>query len=155
MKLVIGLGNPGKEYQNTRHNVGYLLTSALKVKKIPGLVAKKTNTFMNSSGLVVKKMLEKYKTDPKDLYVAHDDLDIALGEYKIQRGRGPKDHKGLKSIYKELGTRDFWHIRIGVENRNSEKKIVGEEYVLQDFKNEEQEKLEKVIHRVCKKLAQS
>ena len=86
MKLIIGLGNPKKEHKNNRHNVGHLVADALLKRNLPkNLVVKKTNVFMNESGSEVKKLLGGLS--PNNLYIIHDDLDIALGGYKIQKGR--------------------------------------------------------------------
>lgn len=150
MKLVIGLGNPGLVYLNNRHNVGYLVVDRLK-----NLTAKKTNVFMNESGSAVKGLLSKYKTPLSELFIVHDDLDIPLGQYKIQFGRGPKDHNGIKDIESKLGTPDFWRVRVGVDNRVSEDRVLGVEYVLQDFTTEEREIINKVITEICKKLETS
>src|SRR3990167_4800888 len=99
MKLVVGLGNPGREYSNTRHNAGHLFIEEIQKSRLQGdFIIKKTDTFMNESGKFVKKLIDKYKIDLPDLYVVHDDLDILLGNYKIQLGRGPKDHNGIASI---------------------------------------------------------
>lgn len=145
MKLIIGLGNPGNKYKNNRHNVGHMVADKLK--------STKTDTFMNESGVFVKKMLKARGISPDNLYIIHDDLDIKLGEYKIQFGKGPKVHHGIESIDEALGTRDYWRIRVGIENRDPEDKISGETYVLQDFTNEEKIILDKVISDICKKLA--
>ncbi len=146
MKLIIGLGNPGEKYRNNRHNVGHLVADVL--------LAKKTNTFMNDSGSFVKKMLISRGLTPNDLFIIHDDLDIRLGEFKIQKDKGPKLHYGIQSIEKELGTTDFWRVRVGVDNRPpSRKAMEGKDYVLQDFSQEEQEVLQNVISQICKKLA--
>lgn len=151
MKLVVGLGNPGPKYLNNRHNVGYLVTE--KLKKV---LAKKTGVFMNESGRAVEALLSKYSGfSTQDLYIVHDDLDIKLGDYKIQFGRGPKDHKGVKDIEEKLGTTDFWRVRIGVDNRDTDNRIAGEEYVLQDFTNKERKIIDEVIEEVCKKLETS
>ncbi|MEK7498092.1 MAG: aminoacyl-tRNA hydrolase [Patescibacteria group bacterium] len=151
MKLVIGLGNPGPKYLNNRHNVGCLV-----VDKIKKLTAKKTNVFMNESGKSVKSLLSKYSnTSLQDLYIVHDDLDIKLGEYKIQFGRGPKDHNGIKDIEAKLGTSDFWRVRVGVDNREPNNRIPGEDYVLEDFTEEERKIVDSVIDEICKKLEMS
>jgi PTH1 family peptidyl-tRNA hydrolase len=150
MKLIIGLGNPGEKYKNNRHNVGQMV-----VEKLKNLTAFKTNCFMNESGKFVKKLVKQYKLEPSSLWVIHDDLDIPLGSYKIQFGKGPKEHKGLDSIDTELGTDEYWHVRVGVDNRDLENRIPGEKYVLEDFTIEEKEILEKTIKEVCKKLATS
>lgn len=159
MKIFIGLGNPGKKYQNHRHNVGkmfidYLvnqLTSLLvgelkeknqviaKTYQSNDLILAKTETFMNISGQAVKKILKKFNIPRFTFYIIHDDLDIPLGKFKIRFGQGPKLHKGIKSIEEALKTKDFWRIRIGVDARKKENWIDGETYVLQDFLKEEKQ----------------
>lgn len=154
MKLIIGLGNPDRKYSKTRHNTGLMLVDVLVKRKLPSdLIAKKSDVFMNESGNFVFEAVEKYSLPTNDLYIIHDDLDIPLGEYKIQQGKGPKDHNGLKDIYQKLGTKDFWHVRVGVDNRNPENRIDGMTYVLQDFTKKEKETLNGVIKEICKKLA--
>jgi len=153
MKLVIGLGNPGSKHQNNRHNVGHMVVDALATLK--GLTLLKSDKFMNDSGFFVAEKLKAYSLQPTALYIIHDDLDIKLGEYKIQLGKGPKEHKGLVSIYEALGTREFWHVRVGIDNRQQalSTRIKGEQYVLEDFTDEEKTLLGKVIKQICKKLA--
>jgi PTH1 family peptidyl-tRNA hydrolase len=154
MRMIIGLGNPGADYENTRHNVGHMvIDELLKEKLTSGNIVKKTTTFMNDSGNDVEMAVNKHKISLQDLYVVHDDLDIKLGEYKIQYGRGPKDHNGLKSVDEKLGTDEYWHVRIGVDNRPMDGRPMGEEYVLQNFSEEEKEFIKRVITEVCKKLA--
>ncbi len=155
MKLIIGLGNPGRDYENTRHNVGHMVISELQNLDIPkGIVVKKSDRFMNESGEFVEEMVSKYKLSTPDLYIVHDDLDIKLGEFKIQFGRGPKDHNGLASVDEQLGTDEYWHVRVGVDNRPLDNRPLGEEYVLQEFSDLEKEKLGKVIKEVCHKIIQ-
>lgn len=108
------------------------------------IILAKPQTFMNESGKAVRKILTNNQFSiinkfsiSNDLYVVHDDLDIRLGEFKIQKGRGPKLHNGIESIENHLHTKDFWRVRIGVDNRNPENRIPGEAYVLQDFTGEE------------------
>ena len=109
---------------------------------------------MNDSGLFVKKLKEKYpKMQLSDLYIIHDDLDIPLGAFKIQFGKGPKVHNGLNDIYEKAGTSDFWHVRVGVDNRNPENRTEGKEYVLEDFTEEEKLVLNGVIKQICNQLA--
>ncbi len=154
MKFIVGLGNPGKSYAETRHNTGFLVVDELQKLKSPrSVVIRKSNVFMNESGSFVRKLVDKYRVNLSDLYIIHDDLDIKLGEYKIQLGRGPKDHNGLKSIDEALGTSDYWHVRIGIDSRPLDNKPMGEEYVLQNFSEEEKQILKKTIKEVCKKLA--
>jgi len=159
MKLIIGLGNPGEKYKNNRHNVGQMVVDKIKIKDF---VTKKTFVFMNSSGEEVKRLLTTYSLMPTPkaqaplnaLFVVHDDLDIKLGEFKIQKGVGPKLHYGVDSIDKALGTKDYWRVRVGIDNRpHSAEAPRGEDYVLQDFTQEEQEVLQNVISQICKKLA--
>src|SRR4030042_1472406 len=160
MKLIVGLGNPGEKYKNTRHNVGFVVLDAIasqitneyqyqdiKFQKSKNAKAEylsfkigdetieliKPLTFMNSSGFSVAYGKNKHKVPVENIYVIHDDLDIKLGEYKIQKGVGPKLHYGIASIEKELGIGDFWRIRMGVDNRSIDNRVSGEEYVLEDF----------------------
>ncbi len=152
MNLIVGLGNPGKDYQNTRHNVGFMVVDELQKLKLPkDVILKKSDQFMNESGKCIDVLIHRYKAKMSDLYVIHDDLDIKLGEYKIQFGRGPKDHNGLKSIDESLGTNEYWHVRVGIDNRPLDSKPMGEEYVLQNFTDEERE----VLNRTIKKVASS
>ncbi|HTK03487.1 MAG TPA: aminoacyl-tRNA hydrolase [Alphaproteobacteria bacterium] len=151
MKLVIGLGNPGEAYKNTRHSVGYVVIDEIKNKNI---IAAKTDTFMNDSGSFVKKQLAVHGSlSTDDLFIVHDDLDIPLGKFKIQFGRGPKDHNGILDIEEKLGTKNFWRVRIGIDNRPLDNKPMGEVYTLENFTPDEKEILEKVIKEICKKLA--
>lgn len=153
MKIIIGLGNPGNEYKDTRHNVGYVVVDELKkIKNLKNVMVKKTDVFMNDSGKFVAKFTKLYPLGSNSLYIIHDDLDIKIGEYKIQFGRGPKDHNGILSIEKELGTKDFWRIRVGVDNRPLDGRPMGEEYVLQDFTDDERVVLGRVIKEVASKL---
>jgi len=173
--LIVGLGNPGEKYKNNRHNVGFLsvnyLTTQLKDKSFSVRTYEKfdcqifealinTNkflfvkpqTFMNNSGSAVKKVLDYFKIDIKNLIVIHDDLDIPLGKFKIQKASGPKLHNGILSIEKELKTKDFTRIRIGVDNRNPKLKIDGERYVLSDFTKEEKKQLDEIFEKINNKI---
>lgn len=148
MKLLVGLGNKEEKYLKNRHNVGFMFLDTFKTfetfnlnKRVYADVAKdlshnillaKPNTYMNFSGKALKALLNYYKISLDDLYVVHDDLDIALGEYKIQKGVGPKVHNGINSIEESLNSKEFWRIRIGVDNR-TENREAGEKYVLSDF----------------------
>jgi PTH1 family peptidyl-tRNA hydrolase len=170
MKLIVGLGNPEDKHRNNRHNSGFMVVDQLAIslsdpewsafKKFQSLIVKheglfilvKPQTFMNNSGKAVKKLIDQYKIESSDLWVIHDDLDIALGDYKIQKGKGPKLHKGIKSIEEKLGKTDFWRVRIGVENRSAESKISGETYVLQDFTEEEVEVIASTIAKISKEV---
>ncbi len=154
MKLIIGLGNPGEKYKNNRHNVGYMFIDEAKnvSSKNSNLVFLKTNLFMNSSGEMVKSTLRSRKVTPQDLYIVHDELDIPLGSYKIQFGVGPKVHNGINNIETEIGTSDFWRVRVGVDNRDSEKRTKGEQYVLEDFDPSEMDTVQQTIKKALKEL---
>lgn len=180
MKLIVGLGNPGKKYLNTRHNVGFVVVDKLveqlrvaghefrenwKESKSGNLLyiragnnieIIKPQTFVNDSGESVMAVRRKHQNlEVEDIFVVHDDLDIRLGEFKIQKGKGPRGHNGLQSIYEKLGTKNFWHVRVGIENRGSDQ-VSGEDYVLEEFSSEEQaiiaKMMDKVAHEVIKKL---
>ncbi|MCL4397998.1 aminoacyl-tRNA hydrolase [Patescibacteria group bacterium] len=151
MKLLIGLGNPGEHYARNRHSAGKLLVKKMKEMGNPGDIrAMESESLMNDSGKFVAQLYNFYKITPDDLCIAHDDLDIPLGQYKIQKGIGPKVHYGVNSIEEALGTKDFWRIRIGIDNRNSQNRIPGEEYVLQNFTDEELVILDKVFDAIIK-----
>lgn len=154
MKLIVGLGNPGKKHKNNRHNVGFMVIGAIN-QKFKNIIFKKSDMFMNNSGSAVKKLASTYCLLPSDLYVVHDDLDLPLGTWKIQYAKGPKDHGGINDIEQVLGTKNFWRVRVGVDNRKPENKISGEAYVLQVFTDEEKKVLDKVIYEICKKLLTS
>jgi PTH1 family peptidyl-tRNA hydrolase len=153
MFIFIGLGNPGTNYQNNRHNVGQMLIDYLaKNLKSQNENIKffKTDCFMNQSGKAVKKIIENCKLKIENLIILHDDLDIPLRKFKIQKGIGPKLHNGIKSIEQELKTKNFWRVRIGVDNRKPENHISGEVYVLKDFLPEEKELLTKEVFAAIK-----
>lgn len=166
MKLIVGLGNPGEKYKNNRHNVGYMVIDALQESGLPqGVVAKKTDVFMNASGEAVKKLVTRYlvtrdskgktsrePTSYESLYVVHDDLDIPLGQYKIQKGKGPKVHYGVQSVEQALGTSDFWRVRVGIDNRDPSNRASGEQYVLQDFTQEEKLIIADIIKQITTDL---
>lgn len=168
MKLIVGLGNPGEGYSKTRHNVGFMVVDRL-VEKLNApdwtaskkfeaeltikddLVIVKPTTFMNASGKSVRKLARHHKIEPKDIWVIHDDLDISLGEYKVQKGKGPREHKGIGSVEKELGKESFWRVRVGVDNRGEEKTL-GERYVLEKFKEEELVTIESKVDEIADRL---
>lgn len=161
MKLIVGLGNPGGKYKNNRHNVGHMVVGELarQIKNSKFKVVK-LQTYMNESGPAIKKLTTHYSLPTTSLYVVHDDLDIRLGEYKIQKGKGPKLHRGVESVERALVTKDFWRVRVGVDNRKvvqveqvgKVERIPGEEYVLQDFTPEERVIVEKVTKEVVAQL---
>ena len=153
MKLIIGLGNPDKEYLNNRHNVGHLLVDRLLTTDYsPEMRVEKTDVYMNESGEFVARQKNFYKVSLDDLYVVYDDLDIPLGSYKISKGKSPRVHNGIISVIEKLWSEDFWHVRIGVDNRSGDRTLTGKDYVLQNFTKEERGVLEEVIGRVVEEL---
>lgn len=155
MMLFVGLGNPGEKYKNNRHNVGHMVIDEIKNRglKVRDAIFAKTNTFMNDSGTSVNEILRKNNVKSENLYIIHDDLDLPLGTWKIQLAKGPKDNGGINSIEQVLGTDNFYRIRVGIDNRNPEARVPGEEYVLEDFTDEERITLNKAVDEICKKLA--
>lgn len=157
MKLIVGLGNPSKKYQNTRHNVGFMLIDALKKESLPGVILRKSRVFMNQSGQEVQNLIQTYYTNEamaelsKDLWIIHDDIDIPLGKFKIQKNRGAAGHKGVQSIIDELGTKDFNRIRIGICPASGKSANV-EDFVLQKFTKEEKETLQKLFQQLNRAL---
>lgn len=169
MKLVIGLGNPGEKYEKSRHNIGFRVVDKLgeilgeekfvvekrweaEVMKVGNFVLVKPNTFMNDSGRSVRKIKDYFKIDLDDVWVAHDDLDIVLGEYKMQKSKGPKIHNGLKSVEENLRSIEFWRIRVGVDGRGGKRRESGERYVLKDFGKKEGGVVEKVVDRAVEEF---
>jgi PTH1 family peptidyl-tRNA hydrolase len=175
MKIIIGLGNPGTEYQNTRHNTGVMLVDRIYKTKFMNyeygfrrkkdiyvyesddlVLVKTASIFMNESGRIIREVLGNRSWELGDLYLAHDDLDIKLGEYKIQLGVGPKEHNGLKSVEQALGTDKFWRVRIGIDNRDQKIRagMGGEDYVLQKFFPEEKEIINETVDRAITEIFQ-
>jgi len=167
MKLIVELGNPGNEYSDTRHNAGYAFvdrfTEGAKFSlesKFESLIYRdkevlfiKPQTFMNESGRAVRKVMDYYKLSENNLILVHDDLDLKLGEYKIQKGVGPKVHNGVSSVEASLPSKDFLRVRIGVDNRD--KNIYsgsGADYVLSKFGKEEREVLDDILEEAADEL---
>ena len=178
----MGLGNPGKEYEQTRHNAGFSLVDyvaqkfslALKFDKkfqaeyvkaeiIQNGVAEdlyliKSMGYMNNSGATLRAFLDYFfnTTDEEDeadhLIVAHDDLDLELGQFKLQKGKGPKIHNGLNSIYQHLGYKNFWHLRLGIDSRNGDRSIESSNYVLMKMSTADQAKLKQAIIEITNLL---
>jgi peptidyl-tRNA hydrolase, PTH1 family len=147
IKLFVGLGNPGEQYLETRHNVGFWWIdfigqnhklSLKNSKKYFGEFSKhnedgevfflKPSTFMNDSGKSVQALAKFYKIEPEEILVIHDELDIQPGTAKLKLGGGHGGHNGLKSIQTFLGSNNFWRLRIGVGHPGDKSKVIG--YVL-------------------------
>lgn len=173
MKVFVGLGNPGEKYQDNRHNVGFMVVDLMLARigeqnlrfqmnnkfnselvQVKDYILVKPQTFMNDSGEAVSKICRFYKVKYEDLYIVHDDLDIPIGKYKIQYGKGPQVHNGLLSVEQELGTDQFWNVRVGVENREvkGNSGIPGVVYSLQNFSVDEKKIVEEVKSKIVDDL---
>lgn len=160
MKLIVGLGNPGKEYENTRHNAGfrfideYAKSNSIKIenKKFGGLyeiinhneekvILLKPQKYINLSGEVIKSFLEYYKIPIENLLVIHDDLDTELGHLKLKYKGSSGGHNGLKNIEKNLNTKEYKRVKIGISKNQEIDKI---DYVIGKVTKKEQEKLNSV-----------
>ena len=160
MKTVVGLGNPGAEYENTRHNTGRIMAFMVE-KRLGGKKSKQKikflmpDTFMNNSGRAVAPLI-KSKKDLKDLVVIYDDIDLPLGKMKISFNRGDGGHNGLGSVIKALKSREFLRIRIGISPGTPSGKIKkpkGERavinFILGEFKKPELEMLKKLSKKIA------
>ena len=170
MKLIFGLGNPDKKYQATRHNLGQKFIRQYLDQCYLSLAPKKTllaeicevgqgsqknifaisTGYINNSGQTIQKLVNFYKLDPQDILVVHDDLDLPVGEYRIQFDRGPAGHNGIKSIIEHLHTQAFHRLRIGIDKPNSP--IPTEDYVLQPFSPSEQEIIKQTLDKITSKI---
>ena len=164
MKLIVGLGNPGDKYKKTRHNLGFLMVdylaagdkwkenkkaNCLYIKKLIGLEEVeliKPLTFMNSSGQAVNYIQKKHRLKPENILIIHDEIDLPLGEIRIQQGRGAAGHKGVQSVINQLGTKDFIRMRIGIEPDKSQI-IDTEKFVLEKFTSQEEKIVQATIKR--------
>jgi PTH1 family peptidyl-tRNA hydrolase len=165
--LVIGLGNPGKKYQTTRHNSGFIVLDEIakhndlvwknqaKIKSsyctLEDYIFLKPQTFMNKSGQAVGQSLSYFKMESSQICIIHDDADIDLLEHKVQFGRQAAGHHGIEDVIKHLGTNDFWRIRIGV-GRPEERSFDIEDWVLSNYSHEELEHLKKLVPVLEKEL---
>jgi peptidyl-tRNA hydrolase, PTH1 family len=166
--LIIGLGNPGEKYQKTRHNIGFRVLDLLLGdfnqtttspfvfnKKINGEIAKvtggeklyllKPSSFMNLSGIPVVAAMNYFEIDVENIIVIHDDIDLPLGQIRLSKNSGDGGHNGIKSIIKQLGSKDFTRLKIGISTELSKKSIATEKFVLGKFSPEEDVLLEKII----------
>ncbi len=150
MKLIIGLGNPGVRYQKTRHNVGHWTVDALRRLNVGQAKLYKTNIFMNESGREVKKIVGAGRLSPAALLIAHDDLDLLPGQWKLQFNRSSAGHKGVQSVIEELGTQKFWRLRIGIGKTPAGKTT--DEFVVEKPTTEERKLIERAIEEVIPRI---
>ena len=162
-RLVVGLGNPGADYAQTRHNAGFWLCERLAAghgasfaaeSRFHGLVAKAPaaggwllmpQTLMNRSGQSVGALARFYRIEPAEILVVHDELDIPPGQLRLKFGGGLGGHNGLKDITAHLGTQDFWRLRIGIGHPGDRNQVVS--FVLKPPRREEQELIDDAIGR--------
>jgi PTH1 family peptidyl-tRNA hydrolase len=165
LRLLVGLGNPGAEYEDTRHNAGFAWVDAvareLKVSLVPertyfGLAARantahgpvwllEPQTYMNLSGKSVAALARFFKIQPEEILVAHDELDLPPGEMKLKKGGGTGGHNGLKDMQAQLGSAEFWRLRLGIGHPGQKDAVAG--YVLRRAPAPERELLQDCIHK--------
>ena len=157
MKLFVGLGNPGKQYKDTRHNIGHQFIEILRNKELSNskpacrLGRFDINTgFMNEAGLSVQKIVHFYKIDLNNFYLVHDDLDLPVGEYRIQFDRGPAGHHGVESVIGHLGSQAFNRIRIGIGKPPEFVDVA--DFVLQKFTASEKKIIDETIDKIVQEL---
>tara|TARA_B100000959_G_C14532424_1_gene440108 strand:- start:23 stop:583 length:561 start_codon:yes stop_codon:yes gene_type:complete len=169
MLLLVGLGNPNPNNTNNRHNVGFSVIDEINKKfklskqkpKFKGLLttgkineqkvyAIKPLTFMNSSGVCIKELIEYFKIDVKDIFVFHDDMDIDLGKIKVKFGGSSAGHNGIDSIDKNIG-KNYSRIRIGISR--PKKNSTGADHVLENFSNEEKENVQELTKNITESLS--
>lgn len=160
MKLIVGLGNPGREYEKTRHNIGFQMIDkfakelgvSINKSKFNGLygevlingekvVLLKPQSYINLSGEVIRSFVDFYKISINDILIIHDDLDLSVGTYKIKQKGSSGGHNGLKNIELHLGTQEYKRIKVGISNN---KNIDTKDYVLGKISKEETEKIVEV-----------
>ena len=166
MILIVGLGNPGKEYQNTRHSLGHqviekiIVNHNLTLQNQPKLQAHISDfgqiklavldCYMNESGLPIRKIADYFKIPLENIYLIHDDLDLPAGEWKLQFDRGPAGHNGIKSTIEHLGTQAFHRFRVGIGH--PPEFIPVEDYVLKPFTSEEKVIINETIDKIVKEI---
>ena len=173
MKLIVGLGNPGRSYANNRHNVGFIClkhfarTHGIRFDKRQGkartgtgkaadskVVIAKPQTYMNSSGESVSRLVQKFNVNLDNLLIIHDDLDLPLGRIRIRQGSGSAGHKGVDSIISCLGSQDFVRLRVGIGRpdiaKPSEADII--DYALSDFTPDEKQIITQIIPKVSEAI---
>ena len=170
MKLIVGLGNPGKAYAGNRHNIGFRCINSLArlhaistkqrqcqaqvgTGQIAGtlVVLAKPRTYMNLSGKSLKSLMQRFRAGPDDIVVIHDDLDLPLGKIRLYQGGGSGGHKGLESIISCLESRDFLRIRVGIGRPSEGDDPV--DYVLGNFTPAEEKVIAETVTRVSQAIA--
>lgn len=167
MKLIVGLWNPWKQYEKTRHNAGFIVVDnflewgkwLMETKKWNGewqekviedqkIIFLKPMTFMNRSWGAVSALANFYKIEAKDILVLHDDIDLPVGKIQLKLWWSSAGHNWLKNIIEKIWTKDFWRLRIGVDRPTNQADVA--DYVLSIFKKEEKEKIEDKMNEIEK-----
>jgi PTH1 family peptidyl-tRNA hydrolase len=167
MRLLVGLGNPGQDYAGNRHNIGYMVADEIvRLYGLPAMRSKsrphgmfsegrignekviilKPLTYMNESGQEVGAAVRYYKLPPEDVFVFHDELDLAAGKVRAKCGGGHAGHNGLRSIDSHIG-RDYWRIRLGIGHPGDRKQV--KKHVLKDFSKADRQWVEKMVEAVA------
>lgn len=175
MKLIIGLGNPGEKYDNSRHNLGFAVVDELvnkldvgdwgldkklkcEIVKSGELILIKPQTFMNNSGMAVALVADYYKIAPEDIIVIHDNLDLMLGKIKVRKGGAAAGHHGVESVIKALGTDQFIRVRLGIGNQRSHLgehhrvSFEAEKFVLDKFSPKEHSEIKNLVKHAVRAL---
>jgi PTH1 family peptidyl-tRNA hydrolase len=171
VRLIAGLGNPGVQYQHSRHNMGFLVldrlaeASGISLHQIkfeacfgrgniaghPALLIK-PQTYMNLSGSAVRKFFDYFRIEIKDVIVVHDDLDLPFGTIRLKAGGGPGGHKGLMSVIDHMDSADFNRVRLGIGKPDRQEWVEG--YVLSSFSPDETGKLPRLIQQAAEMLTE-
>lgn len=153
-KLIIGLGNPDKKYENTYHNIGKKFCEFLPNTKVSDFKFKILNSesYMNQSGLFVKQELKKHNSKPENLLIVHDDSDIEIGNYKLSFGRNSAGHKGVQNIINQIKTKNFWRLRIGIRPPKEKIRSKADDFVLKNISPANKNKFEEVFKKAVKDL---
>lgn len=182
MKIIVGLGNPGKQYEKTRHNIGFMVldqilknyksaketvwTNEPKFKadiadimwqpkrgEAERVILVKPKTYMNNSGMAVNLITAYYKVLSTDLWVVHDDVDLKLGVMRIRKGGGSAGHRGIESILEHIPDGNFWRVRLGIGRPGEQASVKGiDGFVLGEFTREEHAKIRELISHAAKAI---
>ena len=181
MKLVVGIGNPGKDYEKTRHNVGFMLLEQFlkdyepirktvwenntKLKsdiaeifwqgkngKNERIILVKPKTYMNNSGMAVSLITSFYKIEPENVWILHDDVDFPIGSMRIRFGGASAGHRGVMSIIESLGSDKFWRFRLGIGRPGESEHSGVSHYVLDRFSHQDHAKVREMLHRGVKAI---
>lgn len=182
MKLIVGLGNPGEQYEKTRHNLGFMIVEQFlkdfeplkdtlwtnnnrfksdiaeitwqpKHREVEKVILAKPKTYMNNSGLAVGALAAFYKIAPEDLWVIHDDVDLRLGTLRIRNGGGSGGHRGIESLLTVFPEGNFWRFRCGIGRPEETADVKGiDTFVLGTFTHQEHAKIRELIKHAAKAL---